>query len=133
MLTCKRTLNQEKIILGEQMQNFGEYIKHKRTARGFSLREFAKELKIAPSYLSDIEKGKRNAPSKDKLDEMISKLYITGAEIHKFYDLAKNGKPVEVAEDVLEYLSQNEEVAMLCRKIKDSGKPFDAIKDFLSD
>ena len=42
---------------------FGEFIKEKRLTKGINLRKLAELTGIAPSYLSDIEQGKRNAPA----------------------------------------------------------------------
>ena len=50
------------------MLKFGEYIKSKRLEKGISLRELASKVGITPTYMSDIEKGRRNAPNKEKVD-----------------------------------------------------------------
>lgn len=112
------------------MEQFGDFIKKKRGNLDCSLRQFAKLLEITPSYLSDIERNRRHAPSKKTLDRMLDKLEISDKnDKEKFYDLAKKGKPVPIAEDVQEYLSQNESIVKLCRTIRDAGKdPNDIIK-----
>ena len=46
---------------------FGEFIAEKRKSRGLTLRGLAAELGIVPAYMSDIEKGNRYPPDKDKL------------------------------------------------------------------
>ena len=53
---------------------FGEYIKQKRQEKNITLRAFADMVGIAPSYMSDIEKSKRNAPTQEILDKMIEVL-----------------------------------------------------------
>ena len=40
---------------------FGSYLRKLRLEHGIGQRELAKEIGIAPSYLSDIEKEKRNS------------------------------------------------------------------------
>ncbi|MCP3660442.1 MAG: helix-turn-helix transcriptional regulator [Bacteroidetes bacterium] len=99
-------------------ENFGSFLKQLRTRNDFSLREFSRILGIAPSYLSDIEQSKRNAPKKEHLEKMIQELKLNADEIEKFYDLARKGKPVEIAEDVKEIITENDSIPVLCRKIK---------------
>ena len=48
----------------------GEFIAEKRKSRGLTLRGLAAELGIVPAYMSDIEKGNRYPPDKDKLYEL---------------------------------------------------------------
>jgi len=47
------------------VESFGGYIKRLREIRGIGLREMARLVEVSPAYLSDIEKNKREAPSKD--------------------------------------------------------------------
>jgi transcriptional regulator with XRE-family HTH domain len=56
------------------MEKFGVFLKELRNNNNFSLRAFAAKISMTPSYLSDIEQGKRNAPTKDYLDRMIKEL-----------------------------------------------------------
>lgn len=100
------------------MEKFGEYLKNLRLKKDISLREFAKKLGIQPSYLSDIEQGKRNAPSKEKQEQIIRELNLNEQETDKFYDLAKEGKETEIAEDVKDIITSNESLTVLCRKIR---------------
>lgn len=99
------------------MSKFGDFLKGLRKDRGFSLRELARKLEIAPSYLSDIERGKRNAPSKELLVKMITTLALSEEEQYKFYDFAKEGKKTPIAEDVKETIIEDERITILCRKI----------------
>ncbi|MCP4481342.1 MAG: helix-turn-helix transcriptional regulator [bacterium] len=100
-------------------ETFGIFLKQLRIKKEFSLREFARIIGIAPSYVSDIEQGKRNAPKKEHLEKMIEALNLKNKEdIEKFYDLAKKGKPVEIAEDVKEIITENESIPVLCRRLK---------------
>lgn len=112
-------------------ETFGSFVKQLRMKKGLALREFARILDIAASYLSDIEKGKRNAPKKDHLDKMIKELNLTKEETEKFYDLAREGKPVEIAEDVKEIIISNNAIPVLCRKIKQKNIDVEALIEFL--
>ena len=57
--------------------NFGEFIKEKRITKGINLRKLAELTGIAPGYLSDIEQGKRNSPTPEKLAKIIEVLELT--------------------------------------------------------
>jgi len=102
------------------MSKFGDLIKELRTNKGLSLREFARQLNIAPSYVSDIERGKRNAPSKELLEKMLSILNVSEEKIYKFYDYAKEGKETPIPEDVKNAILEDERLTVLCRKIKNN-------------
>ena len=71
---------------------FGEYINKKRQQKGKTLRGFAEELDISPSYLSDIENGNRSAPNQDVLNKMIELLELNKEESNKLLDLAAASK-----------------------------------------
>ena len=49
---------------------FGAYLKQKRTALGLNQRLFAKMVGISYSYISSIETGKRPAPSEKVIRKM---------------------------------------------------------------
>ncbi len=97
---------------------FGEFIKEKRQIKGFTLRSFADKIGIAPAYMSDIEKSKRNAPTKEILDKMIDRLGLSSDEISELYDLAAKSKDT-VAQDLKEYVSDIQAVRVALRKAKE--------------
>lgn len=98
---------------------FGEFIKEKRTKRGINLRKLAELVNIAPAYLSDIEKGKRNSPSAEKMDKIAEVLNLSKAEIETMRDLAANDRPNNVASDISEYVTQHESVRVALRKARE--------------
>ncbi|GHT65348.1 hypothetical protein AGMMS49556_05030 [Endomicrobiia bacterium] len=100
---------------------FGNYLKELRGNKHFTLRGFATKIGMTPSYLSDIEQGKRNAPTKDYLDKMIKELNQENLDINNFYDLAKEGKAVPIAEDVKKIITEDKAIPTLCRKIKSNN------------
>ena len=59
---------------------FGKFIEKKRKALNKTLRGFATELEIAPAYMSDIEKGHRYPPDKEKLEKMAELLHMSDEE-----------------------------------------------------
>lgn len=97
---------------------FGEYIKQKRQEKGITLRGFADKLGIVPSYMSDIEKGKRNAPNQETLNKMIEVLELTEEESNELLDLAATSK-YTIAQDLTEYVSNNPNVRVALRRAKD--------------
>jgi transcriptional regulator with XRE-family HTH domain len=98
---------------------FGEYIKAKRTEKQINLRKLAELTSIAPAYLSDIEKGKRNSPSSEKMDRIAIALELTEEEILKMKDIAATDRPNNVAPDISEYVTKNESVRVALRKARE--------------
>ncbi len=97
---------------------FGEYIKQKRQEKNITLRAFADMVGIAPSYMSDIEKSKRNAPTQEILDKMIEVLNLNEDEKNELLDVAATSKDA-IAQDLTEYVSENPNVRVALRKAKD--------------
>jgi transcriptional regulator with XRE-family HTH domain len=59
--------------LGENtgtVQTFGEHLREQREVKGFSLRQFAQMVGIAPSYESNIESGTAAPPSPEIIGKM---------------------------------------------------------------
>ena len=97
---------------------FGEFIKQKRQEKGKTLRGLADEIGIAPSYMSDIEKGKRNAPTQEYLDKFITVLDLNEEERNELFDLAAKSKDT-IAQDLTEYVSDNPKVRVALRRAID--------------
>ena len=78
---------------------FGEYVKQRRESLGMTMKEFAKQVKLSPAYLCDIEKGNRKPPEK-YLEKFVEILRITTTEeINAFYDsagISKNGQHTDI-------------------------------------
>lgn len=98
---------------------FGEYLKEKRIAKGINLRKMADLIGIAPAYLSDIEKGKRNSPSSEKMERIIEILELSQDEIAMLNDLAAVNRPNNVAPDISEYIMSNDSVRVALRKARE--------------
>lgn len=97
---------------------FGEFIKEKRLNKGITLRTFANMIDIAPTYMSDIEKSKRNAPTQEILERMVKELELSNEEANKLFDLAASSKDA-IAQDLKEYVNDNQNVRVALRKAKD--------------
>jgi len=85
---------------------FGEFIRDRREKQNLSLRQMAQQMHISPSYLSDMERGNRKAPSKDLLDLIAYILKIWGWEKEKMYDMAAETSN-DIPADIKEYLLNN--------------------------
>ena len=98
------------------LETFGSYIRGLRIKQEIGQRELAKKIGVAPSYLNDMEKGKRAAPK----NELVKKLStILKADLNYLYDLAGNSKQA-IASDIEEFIKDNPDVASLIRAVKDN-------------
>ena len=111
------------------MGKFGDMIKNKRLEKRINLRKMAQLLEISPSYLSDLENGKRLPPNGDNdiyrnLLENISKLLeMTNQETEKlqlYADEELIGKGY-VTKEMSEYLSVNQMAVTALRKAKNAN------------
>lgn len=96
--------------------NFGVYLKQKREEKGINLRKFSELVGIAPAYMSDIENGKRNSPSEDKMAKIIEILELQEAERNLLYDLAAQDRENTVAPDISQYIYSNDAIRVALRK-----------------
>ncbi len=90
---------------------FGEFLRSQRLKAGYSLRAFAKEIKMKPSNLSFIETGKANPPRAfKKLSRIASVLQLKkdSKNWNELFDLSANESeiPVDIAanENIRQYL-----------------------------
>ena len=100
---------------------FGKFIEKKRKELGKTLRGFAAELDIAPAYMSDIEKGHRYPPDKEKLDVIADVLSLSKDESNLLYDLAAREKENSVSPDLPEYIMSNDKARVALRIARDNG------------
>ena len=100
---------------------FGKFIETKRKALNKTLRGFATDLAIAPAYMSDIEKGHRYPPDKDKLEKMAELLNLSEEEKNKMFDLAAGEKDNSVSPDLPEYIMGTEKARVALRMARDNG------------
>ena len=100
---------------------FGKFIETKRKALNKTLRGLAADLDIAPAYMSDIEKGHRYPPDKDKLEKMAELLNLSEEEKNKMFDLAAGEKDNSVSPDLPEYIMGTEKARVALRMARDNG------------
>ena len=104
--------------MSTQYQNFGEFLQKKREAEQITLRKMAEMLKMSAPYLSDIEKGRRNPPEMDKLDQIAQILLLSDEERTVMLDLAGKMRNT-VAPDLPEYIMERDYVSAALRTARD--------------
>ena len=100
---------------------FGKFIETKRKALNKTLRGLAADLDIAPAYMSDIEKGHRYPPDKEKMEKMAELLNLSEEEKNKMFDLAAGEKDNSVSPDLPEYIMGTEKARVALRMARDNG------------
>lgn len=102
------------------MENkFGEFVKAKRTEKGISLRKLAEELEIVPAYMSDIEKGRRYPPDKEKIYKIAEVLTLDQEETDTLFDLAAYSRANGVSPDLSDYVMGVDNLRTALRKARD--------------
>ena len=104
--------------MSTQYQNFGEFLQKKREAKQITLRKMAEMLKMSAPYLSDIEKGRRNPPEMDKMDQIAQILLLSDEERTVMLDLAGKMRNT-VAPDLPEYIMERDYVSAALRTARD--------------
>ncbi|WP_129724689.1 helix-turn-helix domain-containing protein [Xylanivirga thermophila] len=99
------------------MNKFGKYISEKRKDNGITLRGMADLLDFSAPYWSDIEKGRRNPPNIEKLEEAAEILKLSQKEKEHMIDLASEDRD-EIPLDLPEYIKGSELARTALRKAK---------------
>lgn len=61
--------------MSRNQKTFGQILREKRVAKGYSLRKFAELIDVSPTYLSQVEQGKvESPPTADRLKRMATVL-----------------------------------------------------------
>ena len=102
------------------MENkFGEFVKAKRQEKEISLRKLAEELGIVPAYMSDIEKGRRYPPDKEKIYKIAEILSLDKEETDTLFDLAAYSRANGVSPDLSDYVMGVDNLRTALRKARD--------------
>lgn len=110
---------------------FGEFVSNKRKAQKITLRKMAELLDISPTYLSDIEKSRRNPPDIDMLKKVSRILNLTEEEKYKMFDLAGEDRN-EVSPDLPEYIMEKPVVRAALRKANRKGATDKEWEEFIN-
>lgn len=104
----------------EIYESFGQFLHEKRLERKMSYRDLASSLGLSAPYISDMEKGRRNAPSMDVLENLASYFNLSEEEKTMMFDLAGESKN-EIAPDLPNYIRDNDSVVVALRTARDLG------------
>jgi transcriptional regulator with XRE-family HTH domain len=107
-------------MMNTAFSTFGEFVIAKRTEKGISLRKLAELMNLSAPYWSDVEKGRKNPPKIDKLEQLAQILTLTDEEKTVMLDLAGKDRN-SVAPDIPEYIISNDYVAAALRQVRDLG------------
>jgi transcriptional regulator with XRE-family HTH domain len=105
-----------------ERSSVGEIIREARVSQGLKLRELAKRMDIAPSYLSDIE-NERRVPSEELIRKIASHLSLDFDDL-----MARTGK---LGGRTDRYLRRTPEAGVLFRKLSESNFPPDEVKKLI--
>ena len=72
-----------------QPKKFGDLLREHRKRRELTLGQLAEKMKVAPSYLSDIELGRRNPLKKESIDQLAGVLDLSKADVDALLDAAQ--------------------------------------------
>ena len=116
--------------MSKDFKTFGDLLEFKRKEKGLSIRKLAELLKITPAYLSHIEKGRRYAPDKERLEDIAKILLLTEDEINIMFDLAGETKG-EIPPDLPEYIIEKDIVKVALRTANKSNASDEDWKQFI--
>ena len=100
---------------------FGKFVEVRRKALGKTLRGLAAELGIAPAFMSDIEKGHRYPPAREKLEELAKLLQLSQEDTDKMFDLAAGERKNGISPDLHEYIMGSPKARTALRMARDKG------------
>ena len=100
---------------------FGKFVEVRRKALGKTLRGLAAELGIAPAFMSDIEKGHRYPPAREKLEELAKLLQLSQEDTDKMFDLAAGERKNGISPDLPEYIKGSPKARTAPRMARDKG------------
>lgn len=99
---------------------FGKFVETKRKEQKINLRKLAEIIGIVPAYMSDIEKGNRYPPDKNKIYKIAEALTLTPDEASHLFDLAALAKENTVSPDLPEYIMSSEKLRVALRIARDA-------------
>ena len=102
------------------MEDFGKLVRKYRLKKELTMKAVADAIGVTSVYILDIEKGRKPAPSKEKLERMIRVFELKDQEeIDWFYNLAARSKEKDyVPEDIKGMFKKFNNIPALLRTIK---------------
>ena len=98
--------------------NFGEFIAKKRLERRITLRKMAEMLDCSATFLSDIEKDRRNPLDMERMEKLSQILALSEEERNEMLDLAGR-KRNSVAPALPDYIMNRSYVSAALRTARD--------------
>ena len=117
----------------KKQQSFGERLRDRRIAKGIGLRAFAKDVGVSPTYLSQVEQGKVDPPTADRvkriaelLEESVDEWTALAGRLTEDLPEIIHSSPIEVP-DLLRAVKgmtpeQMQKVREAAEKIRDREK-----------
>ncbi len=99
------------------INQFGEFVTGRRKAKEISLRKMAELVDLSPAYWSDIEKGRRNPPNINKIEEIAELLGLSQEEKDMMIDMASEDRD-EIPMDLPEYIKESNLARTALRKAR---------------
>ncbi len=112
--------------------NFGEFIAKKRLERRITLRKMAEMLDCSATFLSDIEKDRRNPLDMERMEKLSQILALSEEERNEMLDLAGR-KRNSVAPDLPDYIMNRSYVSAALRTARDLNAGEDEWQKFIDD
>jgi len=112
------------MILVNDYQKFGSFLKSKRKDREIAVRIMAESVGISAGHYCDIESGRRSPTDRDFLDKAIYVLKLTGEDKQSLYDLwgkARSASPP----DLTEYINESQAARIALRIAKEKASDAD--------
>ena len=124
MNNCRAT--EKELHLPEPL-TFGNYIKYLRKSKKMKLKDVSKRLGISLTLLSDIENGRRNPFSADRLIQFTKTMNLNRIEYIKLCDL--KAKEVNQVPDDISYIFFNTPAGYAVRLLLREANKYDIRKN----
>lgn len=108
----------------ENRLRFGKYVESLRKSKGKSLRETAKAIQISPQYYSEVEKGRSNTFTSERLKMLVHFLHLDENETHTLYDMAaqsRSSNDIVAPQDCADYMRANAYIVEALRMSMETG------------
>ena len=102
------------------MNEFGPLLKQLRLSHRVTLRGIASKAGVSSTYISELERGVKVAPSKEVLDKIVKAMNLDRDEASQLYQMAGKTQNT-IAYDFPEYIMNRDYVAAALRVARDVG------------
>lgn len=120
----------------ENRLRFGKYVESLRKSKGKSLRETAKAIQISSQYYSEVEKGRSNTFTSERLKMLVHFLHLDENETHTLYDMSAQSRysnDIVAPQDCADYMCANAYIVEALRMSMETGAGEKEWRVFLND